>query len=196
MRAGGAKNVATKDPAESLGEAFASLLQLVFSLTFPILLITLCAISFVLAALFGMPEFGLWAYLAELAIGWATTNIWVAIGLGVFCLAAIPLTWVAFREQELKVSSTILAYVIAGLVIAFLFWLRTVWPVERMWELWAYGIIMLAGWSAVIEAALGTIGIITHVRRNRPKPVEPPRQQPHGAARAEPRSSRDEPETI
>jgi hypothetical protein len=187
--------MATKEPGEALGEVLADILKIVFSLIFPLLLITICGVSFVLVSLFHMPEFGLWAYLAGLAIGWAKGSIWVALGLGAFCLAALPLAWVAFREQELKASSTILAYVIAGLVVAFLLWLRTVWPVERMWELWAYGLIMFAGWQATVDALMGTLGIVAHVRRNRPKPVKPPPQQPHGAAHEE-RRARNEPETI
>ena len=57
------------------------------------------------------------------------------------------------------------------------------------------GIIMFAGWNGVVDAALSTLGIVAHVRRNRPQPVKPPPQQPHGAPREE-RRSRDEPETI
>jgi hypothetical protein len=186
--------MATKDPGEALGDVFADILKIVFSLLFPLLLITLCGVSFVLVSVFHMPEFGLWAFLAELAIDWAKGNIWVEIGLGAFCLAALPLAWVAFREQELKASSTIFAYVMAGLIIAFLSWLRTVWPVERMWEFWAYGLIMFAGWQATVDALIGTLGIVTHVRRNRPRRIRPPRQEPHGAPREERRSS--EPETI
>lgn len=187
--------MATKDPGEAVGELLADVLKIVFSLIFPLLLITLCGVSFVLVSKFNMPEFGLWAYLAGLAIDWAKSNLWVAIGLGAFCLASLPLAWVAFREQQLRVSSTILAYVIAGLVIAFLLWLRTVWPVERTWELWAYGLVMFAGWQATVDALMGTLGIVTHVRRNRPRPIKPPRQEPHGARREE-RRSRNEPETI
>jgi hypothetical protein len=187
--------MATKDPGEAVGELLADILKIVFSLTFPLLLITICGVSFVLVSVFHMPEFALWAYLAGLAIDWAKGNFWVGIGPGAFCLAALPLAWVAFREQELKVSSTIFAYVSAGLVVAFLLWLRTVWPVERMWELWAYGLIMFAGWQATVAALMGTLGIVAHVRRNRPIPVKPPRQEPHGAP-SEERRSRSEPETI
>lgn len=187
--------MANREPGEALGEVLVDILKIVFSLIFPFLLITLCGVSFVLVSEFHMPEFGLWAHLAEFVIGRSTSNIWVAVGLGVFCLAALPLAWVAFREQELRGSSTILAYVIAAFVIAFLLWLRTVWPVERPWELWAYGLIMFAGWQATINALMGTLGIVAHMRRKRPRPIKPPRQEPHGASR-EQRRSRNEPETI
>jgi hypothetical protein len=181
---------------EALGSALALIIYVVFSLTFPILFLTLCGASYVLAYLFHLPEFVLWAALASLAIAYAKTNIWVALGLGAFALAALPLAWVAFREQEVKASNTILMYVVSGIVIGFMFWLRTVWPYDgNGWQLIAYGIIMFMAWSAIVEAALGTIGIVAHVRRNRPQPVRPPPQQPHGAPREE-RRSRSEPETI
>lgn len=187
--------MATKDPGEAVGELLAEILKIVFSLLFPLLLITLCGVSFILVSVFHLPEFGLWAYLAGLAIGWAKGNMWVAIGLGAFCLAAVPLGWVALREQELKASTTIFAFVMAGLIIAFLSWLRTVWPVERVWEFWTYGLVMFAAWQATVEALIGTLGIVAHVRRNRPRPIKPPPQEPHGAPREE-RRTRNEPETI
>ncbi len=180
----------------ALGSTLALIIHVVFSLTFPILFITLCGVSYLLAHIFNLPEFSLWAYVASLAFGYAMANVWVAVGLGAFALAALPLAWVAFREQEVKASNTILMYVLAGMVIGFMVWLRTVWPFEQNgWQVIAYGIVMFMAWGAVIEAALGTIGIFAHVRRNRPQPVQPPPQQPHGAPREE-RRSRSEPETI
>ena len=126
---------------------------------------------------------------------YAEANIWAAVALAIFALATIPLTWVAFREQELRVSSTILAYVMAAIILGVMFWLRTVWPYnDSAWQIIAYGIIMFVGWSALIEAMLGTLGIVAHIRRNRPVPVKPPRQEPHGP-REQGRPA-DEPETI
>jgi hypothetical protein len=183
------------DDRRDLGEAFGALLQLVFSLTFPLLLITLCGVSFVLASVFDAPEFSLWAGLATVAFDYAKTNIWVAVGLAVFCLAALPLAWVAFREQQLRTSTTILAWVVAVIAFGFMFWLRTAWPSgQNGWQLIVYGIILFAGWSAAIEAVLGTLGIMAHVRRNRPVPVKPPRQEPHG--KRERRKPGNDPETI
>lgn len=180
---------------EAVGAALVLIIHVVFSLTFPILAITLCGVSYLLAFVFHLPEFSLWAYLATLAIDYAKTNVWVLVGLVVFALAALPLAWVAFREQELKASNTILSWVIAGMVIAFMFWLRTVWPFDRNgWQLIAYGIILFTAWSAVIEVVIGTLGIVVHVRRNRPVKTKPPAQEPHGA-RQDTRS-RGEPETI
>jgi hypothetical protein len=188
--------MATKDPAEAFGELVVELLQIIFSLVFPILLISLCAASFILAFEFRLPEFGLWGAIGAWALGYAATNVWFAVALGLFALASIPLTWLALREQELRASNVLLAYVIAAIVFAFLFWLRTVWPYDdNGWQVILYGLIMFCGWRAVVDAGVGTLGIVLHIRRNRPRPVRPPPQQPHGAPREE-RARRDEPETI
>jgi hypothetical protein len=186
--------MASKDPAESFGEALAALLQIIFSLTFPILLITLCGVSFVLTAAFRTPEFGLWAGFAMAAFDYAKANIWAAIALGLFVLAALPLAWVAFREQEARVSPAILAWVITALVVGFTFWLRTVWPYnDSSWQIWAYGILLFTGWSGAVEATLSTLKIVAFYRANRPRPVQPPTQEPHGSRE---RGSAKEPETI
>ncbi len=177
------------------GEALAALLQFVFSLTFPLIAITLCGISYLLAFVFHMPEFGFWAVLAMQALDYAKTNMWVAAGIGVFALAALPLAWVAFREQEVKASNTILAYVMTGIVIGFTIWLRTAWPLERSgWQVLVYSGLLLLACIMVIESAISTLGIVAHLRRNRPKPVKLPAQEPHGTR--DTRRSRDEPETI
>jgi hypothetical protein len=187
--------MASKDPAESLGETVAALLQIIFSLTFPVTLITLCGVSFVLTFTLGRPEFALWAGLAVRAFNYAKANTWAAIALGLFVLAALPLAWVGFREREIRVSKAILEWVITAIVLGFTFWLRTVWPYDGGgWQMLAYGILLFTGWNGVVESALSTLVIIAHMRRNRPKPIAPPRQEPHGAR--EPRGRTNEPETI
>jgi hypothetical protein len=190
------QRMATKDPGEAVGEMLADILKIVFSLIFPLLLITLCGASFVLSVGFHLPEFALWVGIAMWALEYAKTNIWAALGLGAFVLASLPLAWVGFREQELRASSTIFAYVMAALIFGFLLWLRTVWPYNGSgWQLILYGLVMFAGWQATVDAVIGTLGILAHVRRNRPRPIDPPRQRPHGGPREE-RRSRDEAETI
>jgi hypothetical protein len=188
--------MATKDPAESLGEFLAELLKIVFSLTFPLMLLTLCGASFVLFGLFHMPELGLWFVLAAWAVGYATSNTWAAVGLAALVLAALPLAWVGVREREIRISKAILEWVITALIFAFIFWLRTVWPYDdNGWQLILFAFLLFTAWNGVIESAMSTLVIVLHVRRNRPRPVAPPRQEPHGAGQAE-RRPRDEPETI
>ena len=171
-----------------------------FSLVFPLLLLTLCAASFILSIELRLPEFGLWAAVAFRAVGFAQANTWFAVALGLFALASLPLTWLALREQELRASKTLLAYVIAAIVFGFLFWLRTVWPYDddNGWQMILYGAVMFCGWRAVVDAAIGTLGIVLHIRCNRPRSVAPPRQEPHGTGAASDRPSRhrNEPETI
>lgn len=187
--------MASKDPAEGVGEALAALLQIIFSLTFPLMLITLCGASFVLMATLHAPELGLWAALAVGAFQYAKDNTWAAIALGLFVLAALPLAWVGFREREIRASKAILEWVITALVFAFILWLRTVWSYNGSgWQMLAYGILLFTGWNGVIESGLSTFVIMAHVRRNRPMPVSPPRQEPHGSRKE--RGARSEPETI
>lgn len=187
--------MASREPAEAFGEALADLLKVVFSLIFPLLFLALCGASYLLAFEFHLPEFGFWAVLGLWLLNWGNTNLWVAIGLGLFAFSSLPLTWLALREQELRVSNTLLAYVIGGLVVAFLSWLRTVWPADSFWELAVYGLIMFCGGHALVDGFVGTLGIVLHIRRNRPRKVKPPVQEPHGAPR-ERSGARDEPETI
>jgi hypothetical protein len=180
----------------SLAEFVSAILQLVFHLLFPFIVVSLFGLSYVLVVWFHMPEFGLWFGLGMVAVDYARGNIWVAIGLGLFVLAALPLAWIAYREQQVQVSKTILQWIIAAGVIFGMFWLRTNWPYEKDgWQLFSYGIIMFTGWAAFTEAMLATLSIVAHIRRSRPRKVRPPVQEPHGAPR-ERRSARDEPETI
>lgn len=177
------------------GGAFVALLQLIFSLTFPLLMITVCGASFLLTAVFHAPEFSLWARLGLAALAYAKTNNWAAIGLVIFALAALPLAWVAFREQQIRASSTILAGLIAIIAFGGMFWLRTAWPYDQsVWQAVVYAVIMLSGWSAVIETGLGVLGIVLHVRASRPVPARPPAHQPHGARDG--RGRPDDSETI
>lgn len=187
--------MASNEPAESFGEAVAALLKIAFSLTFPLVCTTLCLVSFLLAFGLNAPEFALWAGFSVAAFHYAKTNTWAAIALAIFVLAALPLAWVAFRECQASVSQAILLWVITAMVVGFTIWLRTVWPYrDSGWQIWAYGILLFSEWSGVIEAGLSTLKIIAFYRAKRPRPVQLPRQQPHGSEQR--RGSAEEPNTI
>jgi hypothetical protein len=182
----------------SLADVVSALLQLVFHLLFPFITISLGLVSYILAFWLHMPEFGLWVGLWWAVIDAAHGNLWVAVGLGVFVLSALPLAWVAYREQQVQVSHIILQWIVAAGLIFFMFWLRTQWPFESSgWQLIIYGLIMYAGWAALTEGMLGALAIAWHVRRARPRPIKPRPQAPHGGAqREEHHRPADEPETI
>jgi len=190
--------MASNDGHQALAEIFGATLQLVFHLLFPFITISLCLVSYVLLFWFHMPEFGLWFGLWSMTFDAARGNVWVAVGLGVFVLSALPLTWIAYREQQVQVSQIILRWIIAAGVIFFMFWLRTQWPFEGSgWQLIIYGLIMYAGWASLTEGVLGALAIAGHVRRAWPRPIKPPSQAPHGAgAQRDDRRRADEPETI
>src|SRR5208282_5750057 len=92
------------DGGEELGKAGAALIQIVFSLLFPLIVITLCGVSYLLAVVLGVPQFGLWAHLALLAARCAAVHLWAAVAIVVFVLSALPLAWVAFREHATRAS--------------------------------------------------------------------------------------------
>jgi hypothetical protein len=187
--------MASKEPAEAVGEFLFELLKVIFSLTFPIMVISLCAVSFVLMTILGTPELGLWAALGVAAIEAARANGWVALALVVLVFAALPLAWVGFREREIRISKAILEWVLTALIFAFIFWLRHVWPFSRNgWQLLIFAFLIFTAWNGVIEAAMSTLVVIAQVRRNRPRPIAPPHQQPHGTRQSH--APRDEPETI
>jgi hypothetical protein len=187
--------VASKDPAEAMGEFLAALLEIIFSLTFPLTLITVCGVSFALTFAFHTPEFGLWAWLSLGAADYARTHVWAAVVLGLLSLSALPLAWVAFREREIRISKAILEWVITALVVWFTFWLRTLWPYDESgWQLLAYGVLLFAGWNGVLEATLTTVAIVALYRANRPVRTGPPQQQPHGPGNGH--DPRGDPETI
>jgi hypothetical protein len=187
--------MASKDPAESIGEGLAALLQIIFSLTFPLVIFSLCAISMLLMIALNAPEFAFWPGIAVAAFVYAQAHTWAAVVFGIVALAALPLAWVAFKEREIRSSKAILEWVITILVLWFTFWLRTVWPYSGSgWQLLAYAFLLFIGWNGVIEASLSTLAIVAIRRANRPMRTEPPRHQPHGPG--EPRPARGEPESI
>jgi len=165
---------------EDFGQAIAGLAQLVFSLTFPLVIVTLCAVSFVVAILFHAPDFSFWGFLAAVAIKYASTNIWAAVALAVLVLAALPLAWVALREHQARLSSAIGAWVAAIAFGGGTIWLSTVWPYDGSgWQVLTFALLELLAWAALMDAGLSTLKIILYRRANRPLPP-PGRQRPHG----------------
>ena len=166
----------TEDPARSFGAALAVRLQTIFSLPFPLTVVTLCGVSYVVIYTFRVPEFEFefWARLPMRAFDYAAANTWAAIALSLFVLAALPLAWLAFRQREVRVSRAIREWVIAAIVLGVTFWLRTAWPYDDTGlRVLVYGVLLFAGWNSAIEATLSTLKIIATRRATRP-PTPPP----------------------
>lgn len=187
--------MANKDVAESVGEGVALLLQLIFSCTTPLVILTLPPVCLGLALLCNAPEFSFWPGLAAVVWDYAKANLWAAVTGGLLMLAALPLAWVALRERETRLSAPILEWVIVGLVLWFTLWLHSVWPYTASgWQFLAYGVLLFAAWNTVVEASLSTLAIVLAHRAARRVRLPPPSHQPHGASA--PQASRGEPETI
>lgn len=177
---------------EGGAQLLTALFLIVFSLTFPLMFITLCGVSFVLGVAFHAPQFALWAGLASLVFQYATTNFWVAIALGVFMLAALPLAWVAFREQAIQLSGVIGSWVCSIIFGGGTIWLATVWTYNgNKLQGYIFSFLLLMVWLAVFEAVFSTVKLVSLHRANRPLPP-PATQQPHGAAN----KPTNDPETI
>lgn len=173
---------------DGLAQTIVATGQLVFSLTFPLLLITLCAISFVLADAFHMAQFASWADLARWAFAHARTNIWVMLLIAALVIGALPMAWVAYKERAVPLSSVVMGWVFSGLFTFGSFWLANAWAADGgMLQEIVFGFLLLLSWGAILETAGDTLKLYQLQRANRPPPP-PVKQQPHG--------SPDEPETI
>jgi len=184
--------MAQASAGESPGSILGALLKIVFSLTFPLLIITLCGLGYVLDSVFHLPQFMLWALLAYLALHFATNSIWVAIGLGVFVLGSFPLAWVAFREHDIRVSGVIGEWFGAIVFSGGTAWLTTAWALNgSLWQSFVFAFLLFISWGCAFDATLSTIKLVARRRANRPLPP-PIKQQPHGSSQ----NRTKEPETI
>jgi hypothetical protein len=168
---------------DGLALALVSLVRLVFSLLFPLILITLCGVSYLLATRLGLPQFGLWGALALWAMGYAGTHAWAAVGLIALVLLALPLAWVALKEEAARASAVIGAWATAVVFSGFTYWLSTVWPYDgSMVQGSVLAFFLLGSWIAVCEAVLGTLKALVQLRPQ-PGPEEVIAQKAHGDAR-------------
>ena len=153
---------------DGLAQMTAGVVQLVFSLLFPILLVTLCGVSYVLVFGFHLVQFGLWAYLAMQAVAYAKGNTWAALALTVFVIASVPLAKVAFREHATRTSGVIGGWVGAGIFSGGTIWLATAWPAEDSgMQMIVFAFLLLASWGCVCEAIMSSLKLIA---QNRPQP--------------------------
>lgn len=156
-------------PARSFGAGFAGFVQLFFSPSFPLVLVSLCGASYLLAANLHAPELGLWALVASSAIRDAKYDGWAAIALGVLVVAALPLAWLAFRQRESRRSRAIGEWVIAALVIGLMFALRVVWVYDGSdRQVFVYSFLLFMGWNALVQAMLSSLAIAVRGRTDHP----------------------------
>lgn len=169
--------------SEDFGVALAGLVQIVFSPLFPLMLMTLCALSFVLALPFHLMQFVLFAGLAWAFFNYATQHLWAMLAFGVFVVAAFPLTWIGFREHVTQTSRVIGYWIAAALYGAGMLWLASVWPYSGgVFQQLVFGLLIFCWWAHVCETLMGTFKIIA-LSRPQPGPEVVQRQKVHGDAR-------------
>jgi hypothetical protein len=168
---------------EDLGNALAPLVEIVFSPLFPVMLITLCGVSFVLSGPLGLPQFVLFFGLAVGAVEYARSHTWAMLALIAFVIAALPLARTGFREHATHTSRVVGHWVAAALFFAATLWLAHAWPYSGSgFQQIVFGLLLFTLWAHVCETALGTVKLIL---LSRPQPgrevVEA--QKAHGDAR-------------
>lgn len=168
--ADGAAPPARKPPRQGFGPV----IRLFFSPSFPLVLVSLCGVSYLLAASLAAPEFGLWALLAMRVIRYARFETWAALGLGLLVVAALPLAWLAFHQRRRSRRSRPLGeWVFVAVVVAFTAGLRTLWEYDASdRQIYVYSFLLFIGWNGAVEASLGTLAIA--IRGAEPAPARPP----------------------
>ena len=153
-------------PATAPAKALVQFVQAIVSPTFPFVLVSLCAVSYLLASGLQSPEFGLWGLLGLWALAYARAHIWGAIVLVLAVLASLPLAWLAGRGRDAGSGRMLGEWVIAAVAFAGAFWLRRAWPFYGSdIQVFAYSFLLFVGWSALVEAAVDTAALIGVRRR-------------------------------
>ena len=153
---------------EALGQATVALVQIIFSLFFPVIIISTCGASYVLTYGLHLPQFGLWAGLAAMAVAYAQTTPLAMLALGAFVVAALPLAWVGFREHATRVSSTIGGWVTAAIFSGGTLWLAAAWHADYSnIQAVVFAFLLFASCTAIFEALLHTLKLVA---QNRPQP--------------------------
>src|SRR5690242_15432888 len=149
---------ATTDPARGLVRRVAESLQTLFSSSFPLVLVSLCGVSYLAASALSAPEFGLWGLMAMRAVRYARFETWAAIALGLLVAAALPLVWVALRQREARPAKALGEWAFAVMVCVVVFGLHATWPFDAGNEqIYVYSFLLFVGWNAIVQALLSTI---------------------------------------
>jgi hypothetical protein len=167
---------------EDFAQAFVQAGRLVFSLLFPLILISSCAAAFVLIAL-GYPQFAVLGGLAAVVVEYAEAHHWAALLLFVLVAGAIPLARVAYREYETR-SSHVIGYWVGAIgLAAFTAWLATAWPPTASgFQGIVFAFLLFGVCGGVCDAVISTLKLREMSRPRRgPEVVEA--QKAHGDAR-------------
>jgi len=179
----------------ALADFVSALIELIFHPLFPLIFITLPVVSLLLASASAEPAFEFWFLLGVAVCEYAMSRLWTAICGAAFILAALPLAWVFFREQQVVVSAVIKQWLATLIAIGLLIWLDRDWRDNgSAWQATALNSLLLIAWAGMVEASIGTLAIIKYACGNRLAKPPPPPQEPHGRRRRRRRT--EEPETI
>jgi hypothetical protein len=167
-----------------MGRALAALVMLVFSPLFPIITVSVCAVSYVLAFVFHLPQFGLWVWLAQLAVAYSKTNVVALVVLIAFVFGSIPLARIGFREHAVRPSGAIGGTLFAAIIIGGTIWWASAWPYDPTSgiQVYVFGFLLFWAWSGVCESAMSAMKLIAQ-NRPQPGPEVVVKQKAHGDAR-------------
>jgi len=154
---------------DGMAQVVVTLFQVIFSALFPLIAISLCAVSYILAHGFHLPQFALWAALAGWIVAYARIHLWAMLALIAFVIAAVPLALIGFREYAARTSGVIGMWVSAAIYAGGTVWLASVWPpsVYPVIQGYVFAFLLFVSWGGAFEAAIGTAKIIA---QNRPQP--------------------------
>ncbi|HTV29510.1 MAG TPA: hypothetical protein VMF32_17200 [Xanthobacteraceae bacterium] len=168
---------------ETFGRTLITLAQIVFSLLFPFLAISVCGLAYVLTFVLHIPQFALLAFLAHLAIEHAQTHRGAALAMWTLAFGSVYLAGIAYREHETRASAVV------GSWVGALIWCGGTFALVRAWafdgsniQQLVFAFLLFGSWAGVCEAVIDAAKLN---QQNRPKPgpgiVEA--QKAHGDAR-------------
>ena len=168
---------------EAVVQTSVAFFRLVFSPLFPFLMISTWATANVLVWVFRQPQFGFWVLLPQLFFKYAEAHLWAMIALVLFCLAALPLAWIALREWRATASGTLGTWAVVAVLVAGLIWLNQAWPANgSVFQALIFGIALLLAVGAVVDALVATLKTALQFRPQPGREVVEA-QKAHGDAR-------------
>lgn len=142
---------------ETFGRTLITLAQIVFSLLFPFLAISVCGLAYVLTFVLHIGQFALLAFVGRAAIEFAAAHLWARFALFAVGVGSLSLVKIAYREHATRVSSALGEWIAAGIVGGATVFLTVAWPLDfSLSQAVVFAILLFMTWTGICEAALST----------------------------------------